>query len=162
MDIYQFAMKMEKDGENYYRELSKRTNNEGLWHILTFLANEEMKHYKVVELLSKKVEKPSMAEENIFENVKNIFIKMKETEQDFNFDASEADLYRKAQKIEKESREFYLEKANEVEGEPQKQLLLRLAEEEKKHEFLMENLVEFITRPETWLENAEWYHLDEY
>lgn len=162
MDIYQFAMKMEKDGENYYRELSRSTNHEGLRHILTFLANEEVKHYKVVEQLSKKVENPSMAEETIFENVKNIFIKMKETEQDFHFDASEADLYRKAQKIEKESREFYLERANEVEGEPQKQLLLRLAEEEKKHEFLMENLVEFITRPETWIENAEWYHLDEY
>ena len=85
MDIYQFAMQMERDGEKYYREL-----------------------------------------------------------------------------IEKESRQFYLEKANEVEGETQKRLLLKLGEEEQKHEFLMENLVEFITRPETWIENAEWRHLDEY
>jgi len=162
MDIYQFAMKMEKDGENYYRELSEKTNQEGLKSILTLLANEEVKHYRVVEQLSKKVENPHMAEEKVFENVKNIFVKMKETEQDLHFDASEADLYRKAQRIEKESREFYLEKANEVEGEPQRQLLLRLAGEEQKHEFLMENLVEFITRPKTWLENAEWYHLDEY
>jgi len=134
MDIYQFAMKMEKDGENYYRELSKRTHQEGLRHILTFLANEEVKHYKVVEQLSRKVENPFMEEERVFENVKNIFIKMKETERDLHFDASEADLYRKAQKIEKESRQFYQEKANEVEGESQKQMLLRLAEEEKKHE----------------------------
>lgn len=87
---------------------------------------------------------------------------MKDTEQDVHFDVSEADLYRKAQKIEKESRQFYLEKAEEVEGEPQKQLLLKLAEEEQKHENLMENLVEFITKPETWIENAEWRHLDEY
>lgn len=162
MDIYQFAMKMEKDGENYYRELGKKTNHEGIRHILTFLANEEMKHYKVVEQLNREVKHPSMAEENVFNTVKNIFVRMKESEQDIHFDISEADLYRKAQKIEKESRQFYLEKAEEVEGETQKQLLLRLAEEEKKHEFIMENLVEFITRPDTWLENAEWYHLDEY
>lgn len=41
-------------------------------------------------------------------------------------------------------------------------MLLKLGEEEQRHEFLMENLVEFITRPETWIENAEWLHLDEY
>jgi hypothetical protein len=37
-----------------------------------------------------------------------------------------------------------------------------LADEEKKHMILMENLIEFVSRPDTWLENAEWYHLDEY
>lgn len=162
MGIYQFAMKMEKDGENYYRELSEKTNHEGIRHILTFLANEELKHYKVVEQFNQEVKHPSMAEENVFDTVKNIFVRMKESEQDLHFDITEADLYRKAQKIEKESRQFYLEKADEVKDETQKQVLLRLAEEEKKHEFVMENLVEFITRPDTWLENAEWYHLDEY
>ena len=162
MDIYQFAMQMEKDGEEYYRELSERTDQEGLKHILTYLANEEVKHYKVVEQLSKNVENPQMAEESVLENAKNIFAKMKETDRDFHFDSSEADLYRKAKNIERESRLFYLEKSNEVKGEMGKQLFLRLAEEEQKHEILMENLVEFITRPETWLENAEWYHLDEY
>jgi len=162
MDIYQFAMQMERDGEKYYRELIEKTNHEGLKRILTFLANEEVKHYKVVEQLSKKEENPIMPEEKLFENVKNIFVKIKDTDQDINFNASEVDLYRKAQEIEKESRQFYLEKANEVEGETQKRLLLKLGEEEQKHEFLMENLVEFITRPETWIENAEWRHLDEY
>lgn len=44
----------------------------------------------------------------------------------------------------------------------QKNLLLKLAEEEKKHMFLLENLVEFIPRPETWIENAEFNHLVEY
>jgi hypothetical protein len=39
-----------------------------------------------------------------------------------------------------------------------------LAAEEKKHLRIMENIVEFVSRPEpgNWLENAEWYHLDEY
>ena len=87
---------------------------------------------------------------------------MKDTYQEFNFNMSEADLYRKALMIEKESRQFYQEKADEVQGEAQKRLFLKLAAEEQKHEFLMENLVEFMMRPETWIENAEWRHLDEY
>ena len=162
MNIFQFAMQMEKDGENFYRELSERSDKVGLGQIFNLLANEEAKHYQIVKKMSEDQEKIFMVEERLFENVKNIFIKIKETEKDLQFDTTEAGIYRKALKIEKDSRKFYLDKANEVQEESKKQLLLRLAEEEEKHEFLMENLIEFITRPETWLENAEWNHLDEY
>jgi len=55
-----------------------------------------------------------------------------------------------------------LEKAHEVKEKYQEELFLRLAEEEKKHFFLLKNIVEFVSRPETWLENAEFYHLEEY
>ena len=162
MNIYAFAMKMEKDGEDYYRELSQKTDQEGLKRILSMLADEEVKHYRIVEQLSRNVPNPQMAETHILQNAKNIFVQMKEKKQTFDLSAPQADLYRKALEIEEKSHAFYSEKANEVEGESQKQLLLRLAEEEKKHMFLMENFVEFVTRPQTWLENAEWYHLDEY
>jgi len=39
-----------------------------------------------------------------------------------------------------------------------------LAKEEANHLRIMENIVEFVTRPEpgNWLENAEWHHLNEY
>jgi rubrerythrin len=55
-----------------------------------------------------------------------------------------------------------MEKANEVTEEYQKEIFQRLADEEKKHYFLLENIIEFVSRPETWLENAEFYHLEEY
>lgn len=29
MDIYEYAMQMEKDGENYYRELAQKAPNKG-------------------------------------------------------------------------------------------------------------------------------------
>jgi rubrerythrin len=41
MDIYTFAMQMEKDGEEYYRELGTKCKNEGLTKIFTMLADEE-------------------------------------------------------------------------------------------------------------------------
>ena len=43
-----------------------------------------------------------------------------------------------------------------------KRIFQKLAEEEKKHYFLLENIIQFVSRPETWLENAEFYHLEEY
>jgi rubrerythrin len=72
--------------------------------------------------------------------------------------------YRKACEIEEVSQKFYQEKANLVEDGPERQILLRLAKEEKNHLRIMENIVEFVSRrePGNWLENAEWHHLDEY
>ncbi len=71
-------------------------------------------------------------------------------------------LYQKALEIEKATEAFYLEKAEELKGQPQERIFRQIAEEEKKHFFLLQNIIDFVSRPEGWLENAEWYHLDEY
>ena len=57
---------------------------------------------------------------------------------------------------------FYREKAGEVEKDAHKNLFLQIAEEEKKHAFLLENVIDFVTKPDNWLENAEFHHLEEY
>ena len=45
-----------------------------------------------------------------------------------------------------------------------KEVFATLAGEEEKHLRIMENIVEFVSRPEpgNWLENAEWHHLESY
>lgn len=78
-----------------------------------------------------------------------------------NINASEVDLYRKAQEIEQKTRDFYREKSGEVNG-GQREILLKIANEEQKHFDILENIIQMVLRPETWLENAEWYRLEEY
>jgi len=160
MNIFEYAMQMEKDGEDYYRQLAQQTANKGMRTILTMLADEEVKHYNTIEKM--KTAKPQMAETTILTDVKNVFIQIKESNEKLDFDMKQTELYKKAQDIEKESRDFYLDKANEVKEKYQKEVFLRLADEETKHYFLLENIIEFVSRPETWLENAEFYHLEEY
>ena len=160
MNIFEYAMQMEKDGENYYRQLAKKVNNKGIQTILTMLADEEVKHYNA--LVKIQAQKPQMAETTILTDARNVFEQMKEGNEKFNIDVNQIELYKEAQKIEERSINFYLEKADEVTEEYQKELFLKLAEEEKKHYFLLENIIDFVSRPETWLENAEFYHLDEY
>ena len=165
MNIYQFAMQMEKDGEGYYRQLAESSGQAGLRKIFTMLADEEVKHYNVVDRLSRKQEAPQSAETAILENVKNVFAAMRDEKQPLLIDTTEAtQAYLKACDIEQASVTFYLEKADLVGGEKERQIFLRLSEEEKKHLLIMENIVEFVSRPEpgNWLENAEWHHLDEY
>jgi rubrerythrin len=160
MNIFEYAMQMEKNGEEFYRQLAQQTANKGLKTILVMLADEEVKHYNTIEKM--KTAKPHMAETTILTDAKNVFVQIQESDEDLDFDIGQIELYKKAQDIEEKSRGFYLQKANEVDEEYQKELFLKLAEEEKKHYFLLENIVEFVSRPETWLESAECYHLEEY
>ncbi len=160
MNIFEFAMEKEKYSEDYYRRLAERTNNKGLETIFNMLADEEAKHYKIVSDMKEDVA-PDLADTTVLSDAKDVFTKMRKSAQKFSFDISQTGLYKKAQDIEKQSQNFYLEKAKEAE-ETQKEIFLRLAEEEKKHYFLLENIIDFVSRPETWLENAEWHHLDEY
>jgi rubrerythrin len=160
MDIFEYAMQMEKDGESYYRKLAGQTEDKGLKNIFTSLAEDEVKHFKVIEQM--KIQEPQLAGTSVLTDAKNIFVQMNESGQTFDFDAKQTDLYRKAQDIERKSQQFYQEKAKEVEKEYQKNIFMKLADEEKKHYFLLENIIQFVSRPETWLENAEFYHLEEY
>ncbi|MBN1509763.1 MAG: ferritin family protein [Sedimentisphaerales bacterium] len=161
MDIFQFAAEKEKYSEHFYRDLAKRTDYVGLRNILTMLADEEVKHVHVVEQM--KAETPvEVPQTPILTHTRKIFEKMRGSSRKFNFDISEADLYRKACDIEEDSKRFYLEKAEEVEDPAQKEIFRKLADEEQKHWTIVDNLRNFVARPETFLENAEFFHYDDY
>jgi len=160
MDIFEYAMQMEKDGETYYRQLVEQTDNKGLKTIFSMLADEEVKHYEVVKQM--KTQSPQMAQTQVLTEAKNVFVQMKESGDTFDIDARQVELYKKAQDIEKKSQDFYSEKAQEVTQEHQKETFRQLAAEEEKHYFLLDNIIQFVSRPDTWLENAEFHHLEAY
>lgn len=159
MDIYEYAMRMEKDGEEFYREIASKTAHKGIKSIMTLLADAEVKHYNLFKNM-KAHEKVGMTDTTILQDVKNIFLQIKETGQ-FDVNVSEVELYREAQDIEKKSRNFYMEKAEGV-GSPQKEIFLKIADEEKRHYLILERIIDFVNRPAYWLENPEWYHLEPY
>ncbi len=161
MNIYDYAMQMEKDGEDYYRDLARKINNAGIKKILVMLADAEVKHYVILQKM-KNDEKVQALDSGILLNAKNIFVKMKEEDDTIGINISQIELYKKAQEIEEKSRKFYLEKAGEAVNPAQKEIFSKIADEEKKHYFILENVIEFVSRPQNWLENAEWYHLEEY
>jgi rubrerythrin len=161
MDIYEFAKKMEKDGEALYRELAeKNAGNPGVRTIMTMLADEEVKHYRILNEMES--EAPGPIEDGILTKARNVFEQMKQRNETFDPNSPHADLYLKAQEIEKRSIEFYEKLGQDSKIDWHKDLFKRLGEEERKHYFLLDNIVEFVGRPRTWLENAEWHHLDEY
>jgi rubrerythrin len=161
MDIFEYALQMEKEAENYYVQLAGNTDNAGLKTIFNMLAAEEVKHYKIVKEIKTKVPQ-KVSETNILLQAKAVFEQMSKSDKKYYLRTNQIDVYRNAQDIEKKSEDFYLQKAGEIGGHCQKGIFGKLAEEEKKHYFLLQNIIDFVSRPETWLENAEWNHLTEY
>ncbi len=160
MDIYKYAMQMEVDGRDFYLDLKEKTDNKGLKNILTMMADSEARHYNVIMDMQKNDKSEFSADTEVLTNVKNIFMKMKE-EKDIDVDTSQAEFYKKALKDETDAQKFYLEKAEEENDPHRKEIFLNLAEEERKHCVLLENIIGFVSQPADWLENPEWYHLDE-
>jgi rubrerythrin len=164
MDIFEFAMKMEMDGKNFYLQHAAQAPSPELKRILEELAGDEQKHFEIFKSLQEGL--PTKYEEarrtTILSSVKNVFEAMKTENKDYAFPAGAQKVWEEAREIEKKSENFYREKANEVTSDEQKQILNRIADEEHKHWVTVENIIKFLDRPQHWLENAEWGHLEEY
>ncbi len=118
MDILQYAIQMEKDGECFYRELLEKISDQGLRAIVTMLADEEVKHYHAIEKM--RHDNYLMTETTILDDAKNIFIEMKNRGESFTPCQEQADLYAQAQKIETKSRQFYQDKASQTDNDEQR------------------------------------------
>jgi rubrerythrin len=161
MNIFDYAMEKEKEAEGLYRELADKTNNEGFTNIFKLLADEEATHYRILEDMKNEVP-VELSDSEILPNAKDIFKGMSQKKEAFEIETDQVELYKKAQEIEKASRDLYLEKAGETEDSFQKEVFGNLADQEQKHYLLIDNIIELVLRPEQWLEDAEWHHLDEY
>jgi rubrerythrin len=160
MDVYDFAMRMEKDGEDYYRECAAKSASAGLSGILLMLAEAEVTHHELFRRMKKR-EEAVLPDSALLDQVKNVFIGIREREGAAGARSSEVELYRKALELERKSWEFYGSAADQAASPAEKLLFERIAVEERRHYRIVEGIIDFVSRPEQWLENAEWHHLEE-
>lgn len=161
MDIFEFAKEKEKFSENYYRRLAAKSADVGLSNIFNMLAQEEVKHYQVIDQMQK-ANAEQVYDSPILMDAKKIFESMRESARNFKFDISQVELYQKARQIEVESEKFYRQKAEEAEDRQQKDFFKKLAAQEHKHYILLQNICSFVEKPQYFLENAEMYRFDDY
>lgn len=163
MNIYDFAIDFEIENRKFYEECAENTTQTDLKNVFLELAEEEKKHENIVRQLKENKEVDEV-ETGIITKAKDAFEKISKnmpTGEGIMPD-EQVDVYKKAIDLETNSYEFYLEKAEESDSEVVEKTFKRLAEEEKKHEKIIGNIIEMVDRPNTWLDDAEWYHLEDY
>jgi rubrerythrin len=165
-DVFEFAMQMEQDGRAYYEDMASKTKIPALKKILTGLADDEKRHYQIFknlrDQLSDEVAQLSDKSTTIMSTAKNVFQELSGQKIQVDSAADAIEVWKQAQDIEKKSEDFYREKIHEVPDKTAKDLLRKIADEEHKHWALIESVMQFLHRPDRWLENAEWNHLEDY
>jgi rubrerythrin len=160
MTVFEFALEKEKSSEELYRRLSEKATNKGLKRICDMLADEENSHCKVIEEMRKNA--PAQVKSTTIPNeAVHIFIGMHDSAERFDFDVTELQLYQKARDMEKESEIFYHRQAKAA-GEALRGIFRKLSAEEHKHYVLLQNICDFVAKPQTFLENAEFNHIKDY
>lgn len=144
MDVYEFAMKMETDGEQFYRSLIDRTDDKLLKAVLNILAREEVNHYKI--LVAMKNKDPNMPETNIIDDTENIFEQITASGKAFKVNADDIDLYKEAILIEEQSRDFYLGKTDQMFLPEHQEVFRQFAKEEERHRKWLVKIVESGTK----------------
>jgi rubrerythrin len=161
MDVYEFAMKMEQEGEKYYRDLAAGCSHKGLRSILGLLADAEVSHYEALRRMKEK-EATALPESPALSGAKTLFEQMAAQGKAVVTGLGEIDLYRKALEIEQHGIDFYRHHLAKAETDAEKIAFESIIDEERRHYRILEVIIELISRPDQWLENAEWNHLDKY
>ncbi len=144
MDTYDYAMKLEKQGELYYRELAISSPYTSLKKVFQILADEEAKHYDLFKNL-KKNNIVNTSDINI--DMETIFDILSEDKDKLKFNSSEVKFYKKLILAEDDLEQFYLNKAEEIEDNNKKESIIKIAQEEAKHKIILENILELIFEP---------------
>jgi rubrerythrin len=162
-NIWDVAKGIEEKSRDYYAKLAGETSVTQLKGVFETLSREEQRHYDLFSRVEAgSTDSGDLVKGKAIEEAKDIFGKMR-TELTVPETIEDAESgYEKAADFERTSIEQYRKMLDEVENDDTKAVIRFLIGEEEKHLRLMEALVVFSRRPKQWLEDAEFYHLEEY
>ena len=160
MNVFDFAMKMELQGKACYENLASSTQVAGLRNIFLGLAADEQKHYEVFRGM-KEGNAFAMTDSRMLEQAKSVFTELAEEKDRIVAMREDLDGYRLGLKIEADSVKLYEDMAKKEQDPETMQLYLRIANEEKKHFNIMDNLYDYTLAPQNFLAWAEFSNLKE-
>lgn len=161
MNTLELALSLELDLEKYYNEQALLNKDNNLNIIFLKLAKEETYHANLLrskrDNLSFILEDSSLLAEsvNLFKNLKDYTSKIKDL-------PTQLDSYRMALEKEKKSVEFYNNLLNDTQEEELKSIFSYLLNQEKIHCKILEDVVVLLTRPEDWVESADFGLREDY
>jgi rubrerythrin len=161
MELLSLALALEEDLQNFYLKQAQLHQENDLHIVFELLAKEEEKHVEILMNYADKIDLPLM-DSDILSKVRPIFKEMADFKSDIKLYATQLDAYRMALDKEVESLNFYKDLRDKSEGEQLKQVFRYLIQQEDRHCIILEELVKLVTRPEEWVESAEFGLREDY
>jgi rubrerythrin len=158
MDMLEFAIKMEQDGEKYYETQAALHQADGLKVVFTMLAGEERKHAGI--LRNKQNGAPYTLDKPERPDLKSVFSGLASLQGDLKPAPDQLDAYRMALDMEQRSIDLYMKMLAEPGSD--RKLCEFLIKQEQGHYAIIEELVKLVSRPAEWVEAAEFGIREEY
>ena len=138
-EIYQFAIRIEENGEKFYRKMAKKLDEPKIKELFTFIADEEIQHKKIFENMLSKIESyeppesyPGEYFEYLRAYVDNVLFSINKFDEDVEKIHNALEAIQFAIDKELDSVLYYQEMRNVVLAH-QKELIKNIIEEERRH-----------------------------
>lgn len=161
MELLEFALTMELDLKDFYKKQADLYSGNSLKTVFTLLEKEEEKHAEILRGYADEIILP-LADSDILSDVRSIFKQIKDFALEIKDIPSQLDVYRLALEKEEQSKKFYQELCDKASEEQSKLVFRYLTTQEDKHCIILEELVKRVSRPEEWVESAEFGIREEY
>ena len=162
MNVLQLAIGLEEKLEAYYLEQAEAAENTGLSKVFRLLAREERKHAELLMKHETKIADLVLSNSDVLAEAKELFLEMLPVKNEIKSSVNQLDVYRFAQEKEQESMIAYEKLNNEATGDEEVEIFTFLLNEERKHYNILEELILFVSKPEEWVEDAEFGLRKEY
>lgn len=159
MNSIEFAINLEMKGKKFYLQQAENTKDSGLKSIFLTLAEEESIHARI---LKNKAETLPYELVDTYAEIKNLFVEIGAYKDLIKTTPDVIDAYRTALENERKSIELYNEMLKETSNEKDRKIIEFILEQENDHYKVMEQLVEMVSRPQEWVESAEFGVRKEY
>jgi rubrerythrin len=151
-DVLDFAIQMELDGRMFYLKGAESTEDEALKKIFRKLADEEYRHYHIFKKLKDGDTAGAVAEMKngapSLSETQTLFKEMTDAGIDTLAGDTEREIWAEARAVEEKTVKLYAEEAEKTSDPERKRLLEMLADEERSHVYLIENILGFLKDPE--------------
>jgi len=161
MNIFDCAIKNEYEARVYYEKLAAATTVPELKNLFTLLAASEEEHHEALVAMKRRID-PKRAWFSALQEAACIFRPLL-VQRDLMAELkADPDAYKQVVKQEEEGILFYEELAAQAKDEGDREILLMIADEERKHLNIVENIYSFVESPKTYLAWGEFSNLEEY
>ena len=161
MNVFDFAMDVERSGSRFYRQLAEKADQKGVKTIFSMMAKDEEDLLQKFQSMRTSVQTTTMEDSVELEYAPNIFKEVLDEREALNV-SDDLEAYNYVMKVEEDLCRLYENAAAKEKNEQVKELLLKIAAQEHRELESLQEVYDFVNAPNEFLAWGEFSNLDEF
>jgi rubrerythrin len=161
MNVFDFAMEIERSGRKFYRSVAAKTGTPGVRTIFSMMAEDEQELLDRFRAMKAAAQSTTMEDSGVLENAGNIFENALSEREALQI-SDDLEAYHYVMRVEAAICRLYEDAARREPNPEVQQLLRRIAAEERRELESLRQLYDFVNAPNEFLAWGEFSNLNEF